>query len=115
MLCKFESLKGPLRDHISDLVRQLAEAEEEVESAKMVIKKRDDALARLQVLKGETDETIDLLRTDLVSAQKKNEAEVEKLCDQITNLHDMIDQLLDENGKLRGGEGVDLEAIIDSD
>lgn len=79
MLCKFESLEGPLRDHIADLVRQLAEAEEGVESANMVIKKRDDSLARMQALKGEVDETIEALRSDLVSATKKNEVEVEKL------------------------------------
>lgn len=72
-------------------------------------------MARLGASKGEADAAIDILKSDLASAQKKNEIEVEKLRDQIANLHDRIDQLLEDNGKLRRGEGVDLEVIIDSD
>lgn len=67
MLCKFELLEGPLRDHIANLVRQLAEAEEEVESANTVITKRDESLARLGASKGEADAVIEDLRSDLAS------------------------------------------------
>lgn len=113
MLCKFESLEGSLRDHIADLVRQLAEAEKEVESANILLKKRDEALTRSETLKKEADEVIEVLRSDMASAQKKKDVEVEKLQDQIVGLHQKVDQLLEEIEKLKGGEGVDLEAVID--
>lgn len=115
MLIKFKSLEGPLRDHIADLARQLAKAEEEVESANMVIKKRDGSLAQMQALKEEANRTIEALKTDLVSVTKKSEVEIEELRDQIAGLSDRVDQLLEKNVKLERGEGVDLEAIIDSD
>lgn len=51
MFCKFESLEGPLQEHIANLVKQLAEADEEVESANTVTNKRDESLARLEALK----------------------------------------------------------------
>lgn len=58
---------------------------------------------------------IEVLRSDMDVTHKKNEIEVEKFNDQIAGLNDKLDQLLEENKKLKRGEGVDLEAIIDSD
>lgn len=103
MLCKFESLEGPLRDHIADPVKQFSDAEDEVEFAKVVISKRDESIAQLEILKKEVEVVIEVLMSDLPSAQKKGEVEIEELRDQIVGLHEKIDQLSRVNERLKRG------------
>lgn len=78
MLHKFESLEGQLRGHIADLLKQLGYAGDEVESAKAVISKRDESIARMEMQRKEAKAMIKVLRSDLASSQKKNEVEVER-------------------------------------
>lgn len=87
----------------------MGEAEDEVESAKAVIGKRDESIARLEAEKREVEAVIEVLRSDLAVVVTKNEVEVEKLQDQNAGLKERIDQIVGENEKLKRDEGVDLD------
>lgn len=91
----------------------MGDAEDDVESVKAVISKKDKCIARMEMQRNEAEAVIEVLRSDLASAQKKHEVETKKLHDQIARLYEKVDQLVEENEKLKRGEGVNLEAVID--
>lgn len=64
MLGELESIRGPLKKKLLHLTQQLAETESELEVANRISKRKDDAIAKLEKLKGDADTVINALKAD---------------------------------------------------
>lgn len=105
MLGELADIRGPLKEKLLDLSRQLSKTESELEVANRVNKRKDDAIAKLEKLKSDADTVVDALKADFEDLQKQKEYEIE--------LHSRIELLSEENKSLKAGEGLDFEALVD--
>lgn len=106
MLGELDAIRGPLREKLLDLTRQLAETESELEVVNQVNKRKDDTIAKPEKLKSDADTVIDALKIDLDDLQKKKDEEAADLQSRIT-------QLSDEVELLKEGVGLDFETLVD--
>lgn len=111
---ELDSIEGPLKEKVADLVRKGVKLEADLAAANKTISKRDVALEKLGALRKDADNAIQALASDLESVRKQYENEVEDLQGQIFTLNKKVELLSSENAKLKTGEGVDIEAIINA-
>lgn len=97
MLSDFDSIQGPLKEKLVDLVRALGETKSDLEAATRALKKKDISLEKMSKAKAEADEVIDVLKAELEAMRKKNDADM-------TSFQESIDQLTEENEMLKTGE-----------
>lgn len=88
--------------------------ESALQTADTLINNKDTTLPKLGAQKKEANAVIQTLTTALEDLQKQKDVEIEELRDQMVDLNEKVDSLLDENAKLRTGEGIDMEVIIDT-
>lgn len=100
MLGELDSIQDPLKEKLVELVRSLSEAESDLETVNMMIKKKDAALETLSNSKKEVDEVIDVMRIELDVLQKKKEVEVVKLQESVDHLIKMNELLKTEEGSI---------------
>lgn len=81
------------------MTQLLAETESKLEVANQVSKRKDDAIARLEKLKGDADTVIDILKIKLDDLQKKKD-------DEVAELQGRIAQLISEVESLKEGVGL---------
>lgn len=107
VLNDLESIKGPLKKQLADMVQRLAEAEFGLDADNRAIKMKEAVKERLIESKKEVEEARNSLKVELDVVRAENEIELKML-------HERIESLTEKNGLLKTGEGVDLEAFIDS-
>lgn len=100
----FESIQGPLKVKLVDLVQKLSETESDLESANRALKKKDDALEKLASLKKEADDTVDVLKLEVDDMKREKEVE-------IADVKESMERLIEENVQLKIGEGVDAKCF----
>lgn len=81
MLGELGDIRGPLKEKLLDLTRQLSETESELEVANWVNKRKDDIIAKMEKLKSDADIVIDALKIDFEELEKRKDKEIEELCD----------------------------------
>lgn len=86
----------------------------DLKKAEENLKRKDVVISKLQTAKVESDEAIQTLTAELEVAQKEREREVEQLREHIVEQQGVIDQSWIKIDQLMVGEGLDMEAFIDS-
>lgn len=93
----------------------MQETEAGIEKAEERLSRKDASITKLHIAKAEADEAIRNLSTELELLQKSRASEIEQLSERNRELQSTIDQLYGEVERLKVGEGLDMEAFIDSD
>lgn len=106
---------GPLKKRVAELQRCLKEAEANLEKADGVLKKKDATISKLQAALTEAEDASQNLSIELEAAREKHELEVGRSHEQIIDLQGLVARQCEEIKRLKVGEGLDMEAFIDSD
>lgn len=115
VLSELDSIEGPLKDKVAELLRRLEESEAALGKAKERLKRDDAVISELRGDKIEADKAIRTLTLGLEAAQSERDCEVGNLRKQIAELQDAADRSQAKIDQLMIGEGLDLEAFIDSE
>lgn len=98
-----------------DLQTRLKEAEANFEKANGTLEKKNVSISKLQIALTEAEDATQTLVADLEEARGKHELEVGQLHGQVLELQGLVARQCEEIEQLKIGEGLDMEAFIDSD
>lgn len=108
-------IEEPLKKRVADLQRCLKMVEANLEKTGGVLNKKDATISKLQAALTEAEDASHNLSIELEAVREKHELEVEQSHEQIIDLQGLVARQCEEIERLKGGEGLDMEAFIDSD
>lgn len=110
-----DSADKPWKEKVGDLERLLKEAEEKFERVKEALEKTKASNSELRTMLTQSEDARQELSAELEEDRERFELEARKFRDQIIELQGLVARQCEEIEQLKVGEGLDLEAFIDSD
>lgn len=110
-----DSIEGSLKEQVVDLESRLKEADASFEKAKVFVEKVKASNSELRATLTRSEDARQEISAELEEERERFESTEKKLQDQVLELQGLVTRQCEEIEQLKVGEGLDLEAFIDSD